>query len=121
MVPQCLQYQMPELSLLTELWWHTGHSCLAFCWASMFLILLRTMTPYLAPNLPEEPAFSVLFAIGNHPMIFLISAPISTALSRQRLSSSSVMEPQPPFCIALKLPTSSVVADVVSCDSQTCG
>ncbi len=108
--PQWPQHQIPEDALLTDLWWHTGHSCHCFCWASTFLILLRTTTPYLAPNLPALPTFTVLFDIGNHPMIFfLISAPISTDLSRQRESSSRVIEPRPPFCMARKLPSSSVV------------
>ena len=61
---QCLQAQIPELTLLTEVWWHTGHSWDFFCSASMVFTLLRMTTPYLAPNLPEVPALLVLFAIG---------------------------------------------------------
>jgi hypothetical protein len=61
---QCLHSQMPELSLFTEAWWHTGHSWRSFWFCSMFFTLLRTTTPYLAPNLPELPAFTVLLVIS---------------------------------------------------------
>jgi hypothetical protein len=63
LAPQWLQFQTPELTLFTDMWWQTGHSCLDFWVASIVLTLLRTMTPYLAPNLPAVPALFVLFDI----------------------------------------------------------
>ena len=61
--PQCLHAQIPELTLLTDEWWQIGHSWFFFWLASIVFTLLRTTTPYLAPNLPAVPAFSVLFDI----------------------------------------------------------
>ncbi len=70
MASQCLHSQMPEAFRLTLMWWQVGHSNFDLSIFSMSLVSFLMTTPYLAPNLPALPAFTVLFAIDFTLSVF---------------------------------------------------